>query len=325
MTVAAQSPASVVPARSNVTRYALRVARALGQLAALLFVILTILFFLVRITGDPAFILAGDYADQATLDAIRAKYGLDRSLVEQYLLFWSNALQLDFGESLSNRRPALDLVWERIPATLVLAATGMLANLVIAIPLGTFLGTSKLRPLRRSFGLAIFLAQGIPGYVAGLLLIQFLSVELGWFPSTGNIGTLSWVLPSLTVAAFLTPKLVRVISVNVAENLDEEFVTMARAQGSSYYSLVVRHALPNALLGATALVGAQLATLLNGIVITETIFGWPGVGRLLLDSVLFLDFPVVQAIVLVITVLVFVSNAVADKALEVIDPRLRGA
>ena len=213
---------------------------------------------------------------------------------------------------------------ERIPATLLLALGGMVANLVIAIPLGTFLGAAKYPGVRKVLDLCVFLAQGIPGYVVALLLIQLFAVEWQLLPSMGDQGLWSWVLPSLTIASFLAPKLIRVISVNVSEALHEEYVTIARAQGSSEARILVRHALPNALLGATALIGTQLAGLLHGIIITETIFAWPGVGRLLLDSVLLLDFSVVQAVVLVTTVFVFLANWGADRLIEVIDPRLRG-
>ena len=295
----------------------------LGQLTALLFSVTTLLFFLVRLTGDPAMVMAGEYADAATLDALRAKYGLDQSLWIQYRAFLGNVLQLDFGTSWVSHRPALELAWERVPATLALAASGMLLNLLIAIPVGAYLGTARNRYIRKALALVVFVAQGIPGYVVALYLIQLFAVEWQLLPSTGDRGLLSWILPSITIASFLAPKLVRVIEVNIAEAMQEEYVTIARAQGASHAELVFRHALPNALLGATALIGAQLALLLHGIMITETIFGWPGIGRLLLDSVLLLDFTVVQTVVLVTTVFVFLANWAADRMIEVIDPRLR--
>lgn len=298
-------------------------ASLLLQLVGLLFAVATLLFFLVRLTGDPAIVMAGEYADAATLDALRAKYGLDRSLFVQYWTFIGNALRLDLGTSWVSHRPALELALERVPATLALAASGMLVNLLIAVPLGAYLGASKRLLTRKTLAALVFLAQGVPGYVVALYLIQLFAVEWQLLPSTGDRGMLSWILPSITIASFLAPKLVRVIEVNVSEAMQDEYVTIARAQGASYLELVFRHALPNALLGATALIGAQLALLLNGIIITETIFGWPGVGRLLLDSVLLLDFTVVQSVVLVTTVFVFLANWGADRMIEIVDPRLR--
>jgi peptide/nickel transport system permease protein len=294
-----------------------------GQLALLLFATLTLLFFLVRLTGDPAVALSGDSTDPAVLDAIRAQYGLDRPLWVQYLIYLQSVLFLDLGESWVSGRSALDVALERMPATLLLAGAGMLANLAIAIPIGVFLGTHRAPKLRKLVDVLIFIAQGIPGYVVALFLIQWFVVEWRLLPSAGNAGLASLVLPALTIASFLAPKLARVIAVNVSDALKEEYAVMARAQGAGYGRVVFGHALPNAMLGATALIGAQIAGLVNGIIITETIFAWPGVGRLLLDSVLLLDFPVVQSVVLVTTVFVFMTNWAADRMIEYLDPRLR--
>jgi len=308
-----------------------RTLRSLGNLCAnivlLVFTTLTLLFFFVRLTGDPATILSGESPDPAVLAAIRENLGLDRSIWVQYGIFWRNALQLDLGVSWVSGQDALALALERLDPTVTLGIAGLTLNIIIAVPLGAFLGatqnaTGPLRVAHRVVNGIVVLAQGIPGYVVALVLIQWLAVDLRWFPSTGNVGTGSWVLPALTIAAFLAPKLTKVIAVNVADALQEDYVMIARAQGASEPAVVLRHALPNAILGATALVGTQLAGLVNGIIITETIFGWPGVGRLLLDSVLLLDFPVVQAVVLVTTVLVYLANWSADRAIERIDPRL---
>lgn len=299
------------------------VFKLLFQLASLLLVTVTVLFFLVRLTGDPAVVLSGDSGDLALIEELRVTYGLDQPLLTQYWTYLVNAVHLEFGTSWVEGRSAILLVWERVPSTLFLAATGMAVNLAIAIPLGTFLGTDRWPALRRALDGFVFIMQGVPGYVVALFLIQQLVVEWRLFPSIGNEGGLSWVLPSLTIASFLAPKLARVIAVNVREALEEDYVVMARAQGAGDATLVVRHAFPNAMLGATALIGTQIASLVNGIIITETIFGWPGIGLLLLDSVLLLDFPVVQAVVVITTVLVFLVNWGTDRIIEVIDPRLQ--
>jgi peptide/nickel transport system permease protein len=304
-----------------------RLGSLFANLTLLLFCTLTVLFFLVRLTGDPATILSGESADPAVLSSIRENLGLDRPLWVQYGIFWQNALQLDLGVSWVSGQDALTLALERLGPTVTLGLAGLLLNIAIAVPLGAFLGATHdargaLALAHRSVNSIVVVAQGVPGYVVALILIQWLAVDLRLFPSTGNVGTGSWVLPALTIAAFLAPKLTKVIAVNVADALQEDYAMIARSQGARESTVVLRHALPNAVLGATALVGTQLAGLVNGIIITETIFGWPGVGRLLLDSVLLLDFPVVQAVVLVTTVLVYLANWSADRAIEIIDPRL---
>lgn len=320
---ASPDPAAAARFAGELKRLARSAFSLLLQLASLLLVTVTLLFFLVRLTGDPAVMLSGDSADLNAIAELRVKYGLDRPLYIQYFTFLLQAAQLDFGMSWVEGRRAIEIVWGRIPSTLFLAATGMTLNLAIAVPLGTFLGTKLAPNSRRALDGFIFVMQGVPGYVVALFLIQMFVVEFRFFPSVGNESSLSWVLPSLTIASFLAPKLARVIAVNVSEAMQEDYVVMARAQGASYSTLAIRHAFPNAILGATALIGTQIAGLVNGIIITETIFGWPGVGRLLLDSVLLLDFPVVQAVVVVTTVLVFVVNWTTDRLIEFIDPRLK--
>ena len=310
---------------TDMLRYAMRM---LLNLSLLLVATLSLLFFLVRLTGDPALILSGESSDPAVLADIRSSLGLDQPLYRQYLIFLWQAAQLDLGTSWVSGQDALSLALERLAPTLTLAAAAIVLHLSLSIPLGAFLGATRSSPrpigkAARSLDGLILLAQGIPGYVVALMLIQWLAVEWRIFPSTGNDGAASLVLPALTITAFLAPKLIRVLAVNVKDALQDDYAVMARAQGARETTVVLSHALPNALLGATALIGTQIANLVNGIIITETIFGWPGMGRLLLDSVLLLDFPVVQAVVLVTTTLVFVANQLADYAIRRVDPRIR--
>ncbi|MGA0735194.1 MAG: ABC transporter permease [Steroidobacteraceae bacterium] len=306
-------------------RHALRM---LLNLSLLLLATLTLLFFLVRLAGDPALILSGESSDPAVLEEIRRSLGLDQPLYRQYLIFLWQAVQLDLGTSWVSGQDALALALERLLPTLTLALAAIVLHLSLSIPLGAFLGATRssigvIGKVSRSLDGLVLLAQGIPGYVVALMLIQWFAVKWQIFPSTGSDGVASLVLPALTITAFLAPKLIRVLAVNVGDALQDDYAVMARAQGASEPTVVLRHALPNALLGATALIGTQIANLVNGIIITETIFGWPGMGRLLLDSVLLLDFPVVQSVVLVTTTLVFAANQLADYAIRRIDPRIR--
>ncbi|MCC6008576.1 MAG: ABC transporter permease [Rhodobacteraceae bacterium] len=307
--------------RSSAIRDAM--LKRVTELAVLLFAITTLLFFLLRLGGDPAMIMAGDEADPEVVALIRARYGLDQPLIVQYLRYLGAMLTLDFGESLRASRSALGLVLERLWSTLLLALLALLITAVLSIPLGAWLGYRPDSGDRKAVNAVVFVLQGIPGYIAGLLLIQLFVVELRWLTSIGNQGISSWILPSLTLASFLVPKMVRVISANVSEAMREDYIRTARATGASGPELLLRHALPNALLGATALIGTQFAFLMSGSLITEVIFAWPGFGALLVASVTRLDFPVVQAAVFVIAVLVFLVNAGTDILFNLIDPRLR--
>jgi peptide/nickel transport system permease protein len=295
----------------------------LGQLGGLLLAISTLLFFLLRLTGDPATVLAGEDADPAAVERVREHYGLDRPLPVQFVTFLANLVRLDFGASLANGRPALELVAERVAPTMSLAGAAISIDVVVAICLGTWLGARAHTPGRRVGSVFVFIGQGIPAYVIGLVLIQVFAVELGLLPSVGAAGPASWVLPSVTLAAFLAPQLVRVVAARVGETMAEDYIRTARASGAGGVALLARHALPNALLATVAMVGTQFAYLMSGALITEVIFGWPGLGRLLVESVRNLDFPVVQAAVFVVAVMVFLINTILDTAFRLIDPRLR--
>lgn len=316
-------PEPFVPQRNYIKEFRRGALARLLQLVLLLFAVSTLMFFLLRLTGDPATTLAGENATPEHLAAVREQYGLDRPLIEQYGAFIANAAQLDFGVSVQSGQSALGQVFLRLPATLELASLAVLLNMLIAVPLGAWIGS---RPEGRAQSVVsgvVFVGQGLPGYVAALLLIELFAVEWQLLPSIGGTGVSAYVLPTISLAAFLVPRLTRVLSTNVAEAMEEDFVRTARAAGASRRTTVLRHVLPNALLGATALVGTQLALLFSGALITEVIFAWPGLGSLLIDSVRQLDFPVVQAAVLVIAALVFIVNVVTDAVLTVLDPRLR--
>lgn len=299
------------------------VVQRLAELVILLFAISTLLFFLLRLSGDPAQVIAGEGASAAQVDAVRSQYGFDDSLVVQYGRFLGRAMTIDFGNSISNGQPALEQVLDVLPATLVLTLVAIVANIVVAIPLGAWLGSRPDAASRQATSAAVFVAQGIPGYIVGLLLIQVFTVWLGWLPSVGNQGLSSWVLPALTLAAFLAPKLTRITAAAVAESMREDYVRTAIATGASPTAVLWRHAVPTALLGTVAVLGVQFAYLLSGAVVTEHIFAWPGIGQLLIRSVTTLDFPVVQAVVFVTAVCVFAASTVTDILFRVVDPRLR--
>lgn len=315
----------------------------LTRLAVLLFMVTTLLFFMLRLAGDPALVLAGNDATPEQLEAIRAQYGLDKPLIIQYLNYMGNLIQGDFGKSLASGEPAMGKVLTMLPATLLIAGLAMAISICIAIPLGAWLGFKPERMDRRGISGIIFVCQGVPGFVSALIFIQVFAVNLRWLPSLGMewgeviywaisedwslpiflIPSKTWILPSASLAWFLMPSLTRVVAANTAEAMREDYIRTARAGGAPSRSLLWRHALPNALLGAAALIGTQFAFLVGGAVITETIFAWPGIGWLLIESTQTLDFPVVQALAFCIAILVFIVNAITELSFQYLDPRLR--
>ena len=284
----------------------------------------TLLFFLLRLAGDPAIVLAGTDATDEQLAAVRAQYGLDRGLAAQYLSYMGNLVTLHLGNSLSDGTPALAKVLTALPTSLLLAGLAMLATLLFAIPTGVWLGARHGGLARNLVRSSLFFLQGCPAFVTALLLVQVFAIELTWLPALGYAGPASWILPAVSVASFLMPKLTRMIEANVSSALDSAYVRTARAIGASNREVLWRHVLPNAMLGATALIGAQLAFIVTGLVIIETLFAWPGIGWLLVQSTTNLDFPVVQAITLVAVIAVFLINSLVELLQYWLDPRLRG-
>lgn len=321
--LASPSPDTAARARPAMRLLARRLLNRVAQLVILLFVISSVLFVLLRLTGDPAVTIAGENATPDTLAAVRQQYGLDGSQLHQYLTFIGNLVHLDFGSSLATGQDALGMVGAQLPATLRLALAAIVLNALIAIPLGAWLGSRRRGVARESASFLVTIAQGIPGYVVGLLLIQVFAVWLHVLPSVANGGFTSMILPALTLASFQVPKMVRVTAASVAEASRADYILTATANGASPGTVVLRHALPNALLTVTAMLGAQFAFLLSGTLITEYLFNWPGLGLLMVNSVQRLDFPVVQAAVFVTAVMVFVVNVVMDIVFELADPRLR--
>ncbi len=269
--------------------------------------------------------MAGSDATEAQLAAIRAQYGFDKSLPEQYLRYMASLARLDFGASLATGQSALGMILVKLPATLLLASLGFITTVAIAFPVGAFLGFRPDSAGRRLVALVVYVFQGVPGFVLALLLIQVFVVQLGLLPSFGYADPRTWILPSIALASFLAPKLCRVFAANVSEAMREDYIRRARAMGATPKEILWKEALPNALLGAASLLSVQFATLISGVVIIEVLFVWPGVGWQLLQSTLALDFPVIQAFAVVVAVLVFAINTATDLLLTVIDPRLREA
>jgi peptide/nickel transport system permease protein len=300
-----------------------QLGRRFGQLVILVFSISTLLFFLLRVTGDPALVLLGDLATPEDIARTRAFYGLDQPLIIQYFLFIWQALRLNFGRSLASLDDAMSMVIDRVPATIYLAVAAVILNVVVAILVGGWLGYRPERPERRAGLFAVLVSQGIPGFVIGLILIQVFAVHFRLLPSIGNRGWTSVILPSVTLASFLLPRVIRLTAANVDDAMREDYVRTARAAGASAGTVLFRHVMPNAVVGTIALVGVQFGFLLSGSLITETLFAWPGVGLQLIEAVRALDFPVVQATVAVVAVLVFAVQALVDILIPLADPRLR--
>lgn len=300
------------------------IRRRLIQSVVVVWGVSVLVFFLLRLApGDPVSLLLVESASPEQVAAAKAKWGLDKPILVQYAVFLGRALRGDLGDSLFFQQPAIEVLMERMPATLQLSAAALLFSLSVAIPIGML---SALK--RDSFwdylgtGLAM-LGQAIPPYWLGIMLILVFSVALGWFPTSGR-GTLSHlVLPAITLGSVLMALITRLVRSGMLDVLGEDYVRTARAKGLRERSVIVRHALRNILIPLVTVIGLQLGALFGGAVITESIFAWPGVGRLALQSINARDYPMVQASVLVISVVYVFLNLAVDLLYVYLDPRIR--
>ncbi|MFB3090670.1 MAG: nickel ABC transporter permease [Gammaproteobacteria bacterium] len=283
----------------------------------------TIVFMLIHVVpGDPVEVMLGESAQVADKEALRETLGLNLPLSTQWLNYVSGLLQLDLGTSLHSKRPVVEILSERIPATSILAGTSILIALIIALPLGVLAAVRKDSFWDTSAMAFSMLGVAIPNFWMGPLLILVFSLWLGWFPVSGNDQTLSLVLPALTLGTALAAILSRMIRSSLLEVLNEDYIRAANARGLSPTTIIWKHGLKNAALPVVTILGMQLGALLAGAVITETVFSWPGIGQLTIESIQKRDYPVVQSCVLLISLSYVFINLLTDLAYAYLDPRV---
>jgi peptide/nickel transport system permease protein len=298
------------------------VRRTLQSILTVLGVI-TVTFFLVRLAGDPTALLLPVEASNEDIARLRTALGLDQTLAVQYVKFLLNTLIGDFGESLRQRSPALELVVERLPATLELALTSFALGMTLAFGIGLAARLSTSARLRAAVMWVALARQAIPVFSFGLFLILIFAVWLRWLPSLGR-GTLAHlVLPALTLATYELALYLRLFNASLSNEQRQDYVRTAYSKGQSRAQVIVRHMLPNALLPLVTIAGINLGLLLGGTVVTETVFSWPGVGRLMVQSVSQRDYPVIIAGVFVISLIFVVVNLLVDILYGFLDPRVR--
>lgn len=284
----------------------------------------TLVFSLIHLVpGDPAQAMLGEGASPQDIAALGARLGLDRPLVAQYGTFMMALMRGDLGVSLRTNQPVTSAIVERMPATIELAIAAMMLAVAFAIPLGI---VSAVRHRTRVDHAAMTLALvgiSIPNFWLGPLLAIVFAVELGWLPVSGRGTPAHLILPAVTLAAALAAILARMTRASLLEELRELYVLAARARGASRLRAVLRHAFRNSLIPVVTIIGLQFGAVLTGAIITETIFAWPGVGRLLIQSISFRDYPLVQGCILLIAATYVAMNLLTDLLYGVLDPRIR--
>jgi peptide/nickel transport system permease protein len=304
-----------------VTRYVLR--RLLEMLGALLAMSL-IVFVLSRALGDPVALMLSDYATEADRAAMRSELGIDRSWPAQYLSFVGHALRGDLGRSIGGARaPVAQIIATRLPASLKLAGVALVLSLVVGIPLGVAAATRYDTWIDTAARTVALLGQAVPQFWLGIVLIFVFSVQLRWLPTSGYGGFAHFVLPAITMALFTIAAVARLTRIGMLDALDSEYVRLARMKGLPESAVIWKHALGNSLVPVLTYMGAFFATMVTGAVVIETVFGWPGVGRLAYEAIIDRDYPLMQGVVLVMTSLFMLANFSVDLLHAWIDPRVR--
>jgi len=305
------------------------VIRRILQSAVVVLVMSLVVFVGVNVVGDPVHILISDDMTQAEIERFIRQLGLDRPVHEQYFHFLANAARGDLGNSFVHGEPALKLILQRMPATLELAFAAFLLAIVFGIPLGMYAGLRPESPASRAIMAGSILGFSLPTFWVGLMLIMVFAVMLGWLPSTGRGDFMTWdglrhlALPAINLALFKMALVTRLARAGTREAALQDYVKFARAKGLSPARVVLVHVLKNILVPVVTVLGLELGGLIAFSVVTETVFAWPGMGKLLIDSIQRLDRPVVVAY-LVITVLMFVViNLIVDLLYAMLDPRVR--
>lgn len=296
-----------------------RLARAVLTIA----LVMTFAFVVLRMSGDPALILLGPDAPQDAIDAFRTRWGLDAPLWQQYLAYMKQLVTFDFGVSMRDRAPAIDLVLERVPATLALTIPALILKVGIGIPAGVYAALHRQSVTDRGVIMLSIFGFTIPSFVLGLVLVLIFAVQLDWLPSGGQDSWKHAILPIITMSVGGIGVLARFSRSAMIEVLGQPYIRTAMAKGLSWRDVVWKHALPNAAVPIVTLIGFMVGALIAGAVVVESIFSWPGVGRLIVVSVANRDLAVVQCLLLVIASSMVIANLLVDVAYGLLDPRLR--
>ena len=295
----------------------------LMQMVVTILVLSAVIFGLVRLGGDPVLQFLPPEATRGEYLALRAQFGLDKPLHVQYWRFLSAAMKGDFSNSIFTKRPVIDSIKEMLPNSIRLVGVSTLIAFIIAIPLGVMAAVKKGTPVDTTARIIAGLGQSAPSFWIGLMMIQLFAVQLRILPSSGVGGWKHYIMPSTCLAFFILAGPIRLLRSSMLEALDSEYIRLAKIKGVSPRIIVWKHALRNSLLPVVSFSAMYIASLVTGAILVETVFAWPGIGRLSYRAILNQDYPVIQGVVLTTAVLVILANFVADILYAYIDPRIR--
>ena len=299
------------------------IKRLLSTIPVLLGISLLLFFMLRLLPGDPAQVLAGQMATPQEIENIRQQLGLDRPIYEQYANYMSRLARFDLGRSARTQNPVTEEIWARLPNTLLLAVVAITLACLFGIPAGIISAVRPYSWIDYLVTTTALFGMSMPVFWLGLMLVIVFSVILKWLPAGGTGSWQHVVLPSFTLAAFVVAFIARMTRSTMLETLSQDYTTTARSKGLQERVVVIKHALKNAMIPIITVVGLQFGLLLGGAVLTETVFAWPGLGRLIVDSILARDYPVIQGTILIFGLLYIMVNLVVDLIYALVDPRIR--
>jgi ABC-type dipeptide/oligopeptide/nickel transport system permease component len=274
-------------------------------------------------TGDPTLLMLPDDATQEDVERLRTALGLNRPLPVQYWVFLRNAAQGDFGRSIKGRMPVSEMIRDRLINSIKLAVVAFSIAILLAFPLGVIAAVKKGTPLDTTANIVAVLGQSLPQFWVGIVLIQIFAVRLRWLPVAGTGSFAHYIMPAFTLGWFLVAGMMRLLRSSMLDVLGSEFVKLARIKGLPSRTVIWKHALRNALIPVLTFGAIYLAILVTGAILVETVFAWPGVGQLIYQGIMFRDFPVIQAVVLLTACVVIMMNLLVDITYAYIDPRIR--
>jgi len=297
--------------------------RRVGQVIGTIFGVVTLIFFLQRLTGDPTYLLVPETATQADIDAMRAALGFDRPLIVQYLAFLKQIASFDLGRSVIQNVPVWDIIASRLPYTLQLAGGALLVACGLGIPVGIILALYRDHPASRLLASVVLAAQSMPTFWSGIILILIFAVTLGWLPPSSTGGIEHLIMPSIALGLLSMATFARITRTSLLDELSKDYVRTARSRGVPTGLLLRRHLARNASIPVITVAALEISNLLAGAVIVETVFAWPGLGQVTVQSILARDFLVVQGIVLLGAFVTVALNLAADLLYSAVDPRIR--
>jgi peptide/nickel transport system permease protein len=306
--------------------------RRIALMVPILLLVSMIAFSLIHLVpGDPALVILGPEAPKETVETLRKQLGLDKPLLVQYASWLGSAATGDLGRSLVDRQPVVKLISERLPATLELAGLTFLVSILIAVPIGTYTAVKRGGTADFVGSVSALAGQSIPNFWLGIMLIMFFSLKLKWLPSSGYVhfwqdpkaNLMAMIMPAIATGAREAAVTTRYLRASLLEVLKQDYVRTAKAKGLAQWTVIMRHSVRNALIPVITASGMQIASLLGGLVVTETIFTIPGFGRLIVDAIFQRDIPVIQGAVLFAALMVMTVNLLVDVVYSLVDPRIK--